>query len=58
LSASIAVLVSAFFTANVPPKPQHDSRSGSSTRSMPSTARSSRSGASPMPSARSEWHAG
>ena len=35
LSASIAVEVSAFFSANVPPKPQHWSARGSSTRSMP-----------------------
>ena len=27
--------MSAFLTANVPPKPQHSSASGSSTRSMP-----------------------
>ena len=35
LSASIAAEVSAFLTANVPPKPQHSSASGSSTSSMP-----------------------
>ena len=35
LSASIAVDVSAFFSANVPPNPQHWSAAGSSTRSMP-----------------------
>ena len=39
--------VSAFFTAKVPPKPQHSRASGSSTRSMPRTARSSRRGRSP-----------
>ena len=35
LSASIAVEVSAFFSANVPPNPQHSSAPGNSTRSMP-----------------------
>jgi hypothetical protein len=54
LSASIAVDVSAFFTANVPPKPQHWSAAGSSTRSRPRTARSSCSGRSPTRSSRSE----
>ena len=49
LSASIAIEVSAFFTAKVPPKPQHSSAPGSSTRSRPRTARSSRSGRSPTP---------
>ena len=44
LSASIAIDVSAFLMANVPPKPQHDSASGSSTSSRPRTARRSRSG--------------
>jgi hypothetical protein len=58
LSASIAVEVSAFFIANVPPKPQHWSASGSSTSSSPRTARSSRSGLSPTRSPRSEWHVG
>ena len=58
LSVSIAVEVSAFLTAKVPPKPQHCSAAGSSTRSMPRTARSSRSGASPTFSSRSEWHVG
>ena len=47
LSSSIAAEVSAFLTANVPPKPQHSSASGSSTRSMPPTARRSFSGRSP-----------
>jgi hypothetical protein len=41
LSASMAADVSAFLTANVPPKPQHSSPSGSSTRSMLRTARRS-----------------
>ena len=58
LSVSIAVEVSAFLTAKVPPKPQHCSAAGSSTRSMPRTARSSRTGASPTFSSRSEWHVG
>ncbi|TWH35230.1 hypothetical protein L600_000100002340 [Isoptericola variabilis J7] len=58
LSASIAADVSAFFSANVPPNPQHDSASGSSTRSIPATARSRRSGRSPTCSMRSEWHVG
>ena len=39
LSASIAADMSAFLTANVPPKPQHSSASGSSTSSSPRTAR-------------------
>ena len=58
LSVSIAVEVSAFFTANVPPKPQHWSAAGSSTRSSPRTARSSCSGRSPTRSSRSEWQVG
>jgi hypothetical protein len=58
LSASIAVDVSAFFSANVPPNPQHSRSPGSSTRSSPRTARSSRSGLSPTPSMRSEWQVG
>ena len=58
LSESIAIEVSAFLTANVPPKPQHSCASASSTRSMPCTARSSRSGASPTCSSRSEWQVG
>ena len=49
-----AVEVSAFLTANVPPKPQHTSASGSSTSSRPATLRSSRSGRSPTRSTRSE----
>ena len=47
LSSSMAVDTSAFFTANVPPKPQHSSASGRSTSSTPPTARSRRNGASP-----------
>ena len=58
LSASIAADVSAFFSANVPPNPQHWSASGSSTRSIPRTARSRRSGRSPTRSIRSEWQVG
>ena len=58
LSASIAVDVSEFLTAKVPPKPQHWSASGSSTRSRPRTARSSRNGLSSTRSIRSEWHVG
>ena len=57
-SSSIAVETSAFLTANVPPKPQHSSASGSSTSSTPGAARSSRSGASPTRSSRSEWQVG
>ena len=55
LSASIAVEVSAFLSANVPPKPQHWSASGSATSSSPRTRRS---GASPTRSIRSEWQVG
>src|SRR5205085_7696291 len=40
LSVSIAVEVSAFFTAKVPPNPQHCSAAGSSSRVSPRTARS------------------
>ena len=58
LSESIAIEVSAFLTANVPPKPQHSWASSISTRSMPWTARSSRSGRSPTFSSRSEWQVG
>ena len=58
LSSSMAVDVSAFLTANVPPKPQHCSAPGSSTRSMPPTSRSSRSGLSPTRVTRSEWQVG
>ena len=58
LSASIADDTAAFFSANVPPNPQHCSASGNSTRSMPSTARSSCSGRSPTRSSRSEWQVG
>src|SRR6266576_537860 len=58
LSSSIAVEVSAFLTANVPPKPQHSAASGSSTSSRPRTPRSSRSGAAPTCNTRSEWQVG
>jgi len=58
LSASIAAEVSAFFTAKVPPNPQHEAASGSSTSCSPATLRSSRSGRSPTPSIRSEWQVG
>src|SRR5262249_38875959 len=58
LSASMAVDTAPFLTANVPPNPQHTSASGSSTRSMPATLRSSRSGRSPTRSRRSEWQVG
>ena len=58
LSASIADETSAFLTAKVPPKPQHSVADGSSTSSMPFTARSRRSGLSPTPSSRSEWQVG
>ena len=58
LSLSIAIDVSAFLTENVPPKPQHSSEWGSSTRSIPRTARSSRNGASPIRVIRTEWQVG
>ena len=58
LSASMALEVSAFFSAKVPPKPQHSSAPGSSTRSIACTACSSRSGLSPTRSIRSEWQVG
>ncbi len=58
LSPSIAIDVSAFLTANVPPNPQHSSARGSSTRSIPRTALRSLSGASPTRSIRSEWQVG
>ena len=58
LSITIAVEVSAFLIAKVPPKPQHSRASGSSTSSRPATARSSWSGASPTFVTRSEWHVG
>ena len=45
--AHMAAETSGFFTAKVPPKPQHSSAPGSSTSSRPATARSSRSGRSP-----------
>ena len=56
LSATIAAEVSAFLTLKVPPKPQHSSAPGRSTRSMPSTARSSFSGRSPTWRTRRLWH--
>ena len=58
LSAHMAADTSGFFTENVPPKPQHVSASGRSTRSMPRTSRSRRSGASPTCIMRSEWQVG
>ena len=58
LSEPIATDVSEFFTANVPPKPQHSSAPGSSTSRSPRTCRSSRVGRSPTPSIRSEWQVG
>src|SRR6478609_2640143 len=47
LSASIADEVSEFFSANVPPNPQHTSPAGSSTRSRPCTDRNRDNGLSP-----------
>ena len=58
LSESIAIDVSAFLTANVPPNPQHSRSPSRSTSSMPRTADSSRRGRSPICSSRSEWHVG
>src|SRR5262245_34687579 len=58
LSASIAIEVSAFLKANVPPEPQLSSASGNSTRSIPRTRRKSRCGASPIRNIRSEWEVG
>jgi hypothetical protein len=58
LSESMAAEVSAFLTANVPPKPQHSLASGSSSRSMPRTLLSRSRGASPTFSILSEWHVG
>ena len=58
LSASMAVEVSEFFRANVPPNPQQVSAAGSSTSVIPRTARSSCSGLSPTRSIRSEWQVG
>src|SRR5204862_8301118 len=55
LSFSIALDVSAFFSENVPPKPQHSSARGSSTSSRPRTLRSRRMGASPTRVTRNEW---
>jgi len=56
--ASLAVDVSGFLSANVPPNPQHTSASGSSTSVMPRTLRSSRNGLSSTRNMRSEWHVG
>ena len=58
LSASIAVDVSAFLIAKVPPNPQQVSALGSSTSVRPRTCRSNSSGLSPTRSSRSEWHVG
>ena len=55
LSAHMAADTSGFLTENVPPKPQHVSASGRSTRSMPRTLRNSRCGTSPRCRLRSEW---
>ena len=53
LSASIAVEVSAFFTANVPPNPQHCSAAGQLDQvDARAPRRSSRSGLSPTRSIR------
>ena len=57
-ASSIARETSAFLTANVPPKPQHSSASGSSTSSTPGTAEQERQRASPSRSSRSEWQVG
>src|SRR5437868_3409528 len=54
LSVRIAAEVSAFFIAKVPPKPQQASACGSSTRSMPRTARSNWRGLSPRRRTRRE----
>ncbi|GAB3837072.1 hypothetical protein GCM10029963_01600 [Micromonospora andamanensis] len=54
LSANIAIDVSAFFTANVPPNPQHCSAAGNSTNSSPRTARSNRTGRSATRNIRNE----
>ena len=51
LSESIAIEVSAFLTANVPPKPQHSCASGSSTRSMPAHGRAAAAAAGRRPAA-------
>ena len=55
LSVSIAEDSAGCLTANVPPNPQQVLASASSTRSIPSTARSSRSGASPACISRVAW---
>ena len=58
LSASIADDTSAFFTANVPPKPQHSSAWGSSTSSMPAHGAQQPQRPVAQPSSRSEWQVG
>ena len=58
LSESIAIDVSAFFTANVPPNPQHSRAPSNSTKSIPRTSRSNRAGRSPSRRLRSEWQVG
>ena len=55
LSASIATDTSAFFSAKVPPKPQHSSLCGSSMSRSPWTASSRRVGRSWSRNDRSEW---
>lgn len=52
LSAPIAAETSEFFSANVPPNPQHSSAPGSSRSSSPLTAWSSLRGRSASPSPR------
>jgi hypothetical protein len=54
LSASIADEVSGFLMAKVPPNPQHSSLLGNSTKSIPPTFLSKRSGASPTRNKRKE----
>ena len=58
LSEPIAIEVSAFFIAKVPPKPQHSVAAGRSTSRRPRTFSSSSRGRSPTPSIRSEWQVG
>ncbi len=58
LSAPIATDVSAFFTAKVPPKPQHSSAAGRSTSAQPPHRLEQPRGRSPTPSIRSEWQVG
>src|SRR5664280_3065294 len=54
----MAVEVSAFFSAKVPPNPQQLSAFGNSVSRMPSTALSSRTGLSPTCSIRRLWQVG